>query len=67
MRTKINLTRTNPTNGKPFYFLQIETVDNIGFTLQQSSAMISEEQYIDLRQNKEEHYNGQSNIYYVIV
>lgn len=67
MSEYLYLSRTNPTSGTPFYFLNMASRDSFGFTLHQSSIMISEESYIRIKGLKEERYNGESNTYYVMI
>jgi hypothetical protein len=63
--TKIILSRTNPTTGSPFYFINVYNKDNIGFTLSQFSAMISEAQYLSMKGVTEEVYQAEGNLYVV--
>lgn len=63
--TRIILSRTNPTTGSPFYFINVYNKDNVGFTLSQFSAMISEAQYISMKGVKEETYQTEGNLYIV--
>ncbi len=65
MKTVIKLSRTNPTSGKPFYYVNVYSIDSIGATISQYSAWIFEEQYYSLKGIREEKYIGEVNLYQV--
>lgn len=65
MKTQIILSRTNPTTGTPFYFINIYNKDALGFIYAQSGYMIDEAQYRLLKGLNEEKYQAEGNLYVV--